>query len=97
MADDNEALVNALNTIVERLDLLIAMNVPPVGSVADGLGETERAVFELCDMSNTAEEIAKKVGKTKHNVEVRLSSLRKKGLVVSVKAGERLVHARTRG
>ena len=97
MADENEALVNALNTIVERLDLLIAMNVPPVGSVADGLGGTERAVFQVCDMSHTSEEIAKKISKTKNNVEGKLSSLRKKGLVRTLKAGQRIVHARTRG
>jgi len=93
----NDGVVERLDGVIERLDLLIALAVPPVGPEAEPLGKVERAVLELCDMRNSTDDIANRVGKTKHHVEVALSHLRKKGLVTTVRSGGRVVHVRVGG
>jgi predicted ArsR family transcriptional regulator len=92
-----DQVVERLDGVIERLDLLIALAIPAVGPEADLLGKVERAVLELCDMRNTADQIANRIGKNKHHVEVALSQLRKKGLVTTVRSGTRVVHARVGG
>jgi transcription initiation factor IIE alpha subunit len=89
-----DPIVERLDGVIERLDLLIALAIPAVGPEADSLGKVERAVLDLCDMRNTTDQIANRTGKNKHHVEVALSQLRKKGLVTTVRSGAGVVHAR---
>jgi hypothetical protein len=93
MPDNGGPIIERLDAIIERLDLVLFSNIPPVDMSAD-LGAVERAVLELCDMQHTSEEIGTRIDKKKHHVDVTLSNLRKKGLARSIRSGGRVVHLR---
>ena len=83
-----------LEAIVDRLNILIELSVPPPKT--EGMGKTEAKVLELCDMKNTVDDMMKKLKKTRNVIDVRLHSLRKKGLIRSIKLGKKTYYVRTR-
>lgn len=91
-----QVILEKLDQIVEHLGLLINLSIPPPDAQKSGLSGTERQVFELCDMKHTTDNIAHKLNKNKHNIEVTLTNLRKKGIVQSVKIGKKAYHVRVR-
>lgn len=83
-----------LEAIVDRLNILIELSVPPPKT--EGLGKTEAKVLELCDMKHIANDMMKKLKKTKNLIDVTLHNLRSKGLIRSIKVGKKTYHVRTR-
>ncbi len=96
MADKTDLLVQRLDAILERLDMLLVCAVPPLADAKGELGKVESAILGLCDLQHTCEEIAARIGKGKNHVEVTLTKLRRKGLVRSVKSNGRVVYLRSR-
>ena len=95
MEEELRIVAEKLDQVIERLDLLVILNIPPARLAGGGAAAAEQEVLQLCDMGNTAEGIAKKLRKSKHSIENLLSSLRKKGLVVSARREGDTVYART--
>jgi hypothetical protein len=95
MADKTDPLIQRLDAIVERLDMLLICLVPPLADPKGELGKVESAILGFCDMQHTCEDIAARIGKSKHHVEVTVSTLRKKGMVRNVKTNGRLVYLRS--
>ena len=87
-------MLEKLEEIVDRFDILIELSVPPLNT--EGLGKTEAKILELCDMKHTANDMKKKLKKTKNLIDVTLHKLRSKGLIRSIKVGKKTYHVRTR-
>jgi len=83
-----------LEAIVDRLDILIELSVPPPKT--EGMGKTEAKVLELCDIKHTANDMMKKLKKTRTLIDVTLHNLRSKGFIRSVKVGKKTYHVRTK-
>jgi hypothetical protein len=83
-----------LGQIVDRLNMLIELSVPPPKT--EGLSKTEAKVLEMCDMKNTANDMMKKLQKTRNAIDITLHNLRSKGLIRSIKVGKKTYHVRTR-
>ena len=91
-----QAALERLEQIAERLELLVALSIPPPDAEKFGLSGVEKQAFELCDMRHTADDMAKKLNKRKGHVEVTLTRLRKKGVVQSIKIGKKAYHVRVK-
>lgn len=83
-----------LEEIVDRLNVLIELSVPPLKT--EGLGKAEAKVLELCDMKHTANDMMKKLKKTRNMIDFTLHKLRDKGLIRSIRIGKKKYHVRTR-
>lgn len=92
---DDTRLLDRLDRIVERLDLLLLLSVPPFNPEVVKLGPTESYILDLCDLQHTTEEMVAILKKSRNAVDTTLSGLRKKRLVRSLRIGSRTVHART--
>lgn len=90
-----QAALEILEQIAERLELLVALSIPPPDAEQFGLSGVERQVFELCDMRHTADDIAKKLNKRRGHIDVTLTGLRKKGRVRSLRIGKKTYYVRT--
>ena len=80
-------LVEALQQISQRLDVLIQLSIPRRGLQPAKIGPTEMAVLELCDMTNTIADMTKKLRKQNSHITKTLTILRQKRLIASVKLG----------
>lgn len=81
-------------SLVQRLDTLISLMVPPLSHFEDVAGGLQHQVLALCDHEHTAADIQKATGKSGGHVSKELSVLRSKGLVKTVRRGDRIVHIR---
>lgn len=91
-----QAMLDRLGEMVERLDILIELSIPPMNLEGLKLGEVEKSILELCDLKNTADDMASKLGKTTTHIHKTLSGLRDKNLIKSLKIGEKTFYIRTR-
>lgn len=87
-------LLEKLDEIVDRLNLLVELAIPPLNIEGLKLGPVEKNVLELCDMKHTRQEMASKLKKSLDVIDHRLSKLKKKGLIKSVKIGEEIFYLR---
>lgn len=87
-------MLEKLEEIVDRFDILIELSVPPLKT--EGLSKTEAKVLELCDMKHAAKDMMKKLKKTRNMIDVTLHKLRRKGLIRSIKLGKKTYFVRTR-
>ncbi len=55
-------------------------------------GSIENQVYELCDGTNTTQEIAVKIQKSSEYAGAVISTLKRKGLVKAVESGEKKVY-----
>lgn len=94
MARKEQQAVAADDPVVERLDILIALLMPAASKYGGQLGALQSEILALCDYNHTTEEICKAVKKTNNHVNKELSLLRSKGMVKTVRRGERSVHIR---
>jgi hypothetical protein len=85
-----EEMMNLLRGIEEKLDTLV--NFQRTLMPKPKLGKEEKKTLKLCDRKNTIADMVAKTGKTSNNVKVTLTSLRKKGLIRSVKIKNKLVY-----
>ena len=90
------SLLGKMDRIVERMNILVELSIPPTTLEGLKLGGVERAILELCDLKNTAEDKANKLGKTTTHVHKTLSGLRDKNLIESLKVGDKTYYMRTR-
>ena len=85
---------NLLKQLIERMDILITLNIPPYNSEKYPIGGFAAEVLKLCDAENTAEDIVKKTGKKRNQVDVNLSKLRGMGLIKSITKNNRVFYLR---
>lgn len=83
-------MMNLLGSIEEKLDTLV--NFQRTLLPKPRLGKEEKKILKLCDRKNTIAAMVTKTGKTSNNVNVTLNSLRRKGLIRSVKIKNNLVY-----
>jgi len=83
-----------LDEIVERLNILVDLSVPPLNIEGLKLGEVERQILELCDLKNTREDMASKLGKNLKHIDKTLTGLRNKGLIRSLKIAGKTCYIR---
>ena len=86
-------LIGLLRNIDDKLDTLV--NFQRTLMPKPKLGKEERRIFKLVDRKNTIADIMAKTGKSRNDVKVTLTRLRKKGLVRSIKIKSRLVYEKT--
>lgn len=96
-ADVERMLLQRLDEIVERLDLLVELSIPSPKTESVRLSKREQAVYALCDMQHERREMAKTLGKSPNLVSVTLDALKKKGLVRSMSVAGRTCYLRLRG
>src|SRR5437762_3344329 len=84
-----------LSDIIERLDTLVLLLLPPQPSSLGVNGDSlVSQILSFCDYNHTTEEIVAATKKNTSHVAKELSLLRTKGLVKTVKRGNRSVHVR---
>jgi len=83
--------------IVQRLDLLIQLSIPPPETGRTQLTQLEHAVYGLCDLQHSRKEIAKTLKKSSNLVSVTLHRLKKKRLIRSARFADRTCYLRLRG
>jgi hypothetical protein len=83
-------MITLLGSIDEKLDTLV--NFQRTVMPKPKLGKEEKKILRLCDRKNTIADMATKTGKTENNMKVKLTQLRRKGLIRSVKIKNRLVY-----
>lgn len=86
--------VSTLNDVCDRLDVLIALFLPPSIKNTDILKGLALEIFKLCDYEHTTDEIRIAVGKSSNHVLKELSLLRSKGRIRTVRRGAKQVHVR---
>lgn len=94
LADENAP---SLDDVVDRLDTLIAVLMPPAGDSRGAATGLAADILTLCDHEHENEDITQAVGKSSNHVKKELSLLRTKGLIKTVRRGDRQVHVRVRG
>jgi len=87
-------VVERLDGLIERLDILVTLSVPPLNIEGLKLGEVEKQVLELCDLKNTREDMASKLRKNLKHIDKTLSGLRDKGLIRSLKTSGKTYYVR---
>lgn len=80
--------------IVERLEALLQLCLPPVPKTAKETVETK--VLRLCNFQNTREEISKTLKISFNQLDVTLNGLRKAGKIVSLQRDGTTVYIRLR-
>ena len=83
-------MIKSLKSIDCKLDILIKLqraNMPK-----PTVGKEEKKILKLCDRKHAIEDIMKETGKKRHNFEVVLANLRKKGLIRSVRKEGKTVY-----
>lgn len=95
MTSFEKAMLEKLEQIVERLNILIELGIPEFKIEGLKLGSVEKVVLKLCDLKHTRKEIVKKTRKTENQIDVTLNNLRRKKLIKSLKIGNKTFYVRT--
>lgn len=90
--NQHQELMSVLNSIEQKLSILIALQKLSIKR-PEVSGE-EKIILNLCNMKNSVEDIIKTTNKTRTNVEVTLSHLKKKGLIKSTKINNKVVYGK---
>lgn len=84
-----------LKQIIERLDILISLNIPPFKEEEYPKGFAID-LLKLCDGENTTHDIVKKTGKSRNQVDVTLNKLRNLNLIKSISKDNKTYHIRVK-
>lgn len=87
-----KAFTKILNSIDNKLSILI--NLQSITRKIPDLGKEEKSVLKLCNGKNSVEDMTKVTDKTRKNVEVTLSHLKKKGLIRSTQINKKTVYVK---
>jgi Fic family protein len=87
----NEDLTRQL---IERIDILVSLNIPPYSEGKYPVKGIANDLLKLCDAENTAQDMVKKTGKTRNQIDVNLTKLRNKGLIRSVTKDKKTYYVR---
>ena len=90
--EQTDKLLKSLKRIESKLDMIVRLQKATMPK--PNITKAEKEILKLCDKKHTIQDIIKKTGKTKTNVETLLSNLRKKVLIKSVKIGDKIVYKR---
>jgi uncharacterized protein YdcH (DUF465 family) len=85
-------LIDLLKSIDDKLDTLV--NFQRTLMPKPKLGKEEKKILKLCDRKNTIDDMMTKTAKSRNDVKVTLTRLRKKGLIRSTKVKNKLVYER---
>lgn len=83
-------LINLVKNIDDKLDTLV--NFQRTLMPKPKLGTEEKKILKLCDRKNAIDDIMTRTTKSRNDVKVTLTRLRKKGLIRSVKVKNKLVY-----
>jgi DNA-binding transcriptional ArsR family regulator len=86
-----------LQKIIERLDALVAINMPNADAIGSEMRGLPGEVYKLCDFENTVEDMVRKLGKSRNQIDVTLSKLRSRGLIKSVQKDNKTCYVRIGG
>jgi len=94
LLDDKQfkQLIVALKDINGKLSILISLHKS--STKPPKLGEEEKIILKLCNGKNSNEDMAKATNKTKNNIKVTLTHLRKKGLIRTSKINKKTVYVK---
>ena len=87
-------LMSRLESIDGKLNLIVRFIKTSIPKPT--VSGEENKILSLCNQKNTLDEMVKKTGKSKNNVNVTLTRLRNKGLIESEKVKGKLVYKRIR-
>ena len=90
--DLNKQMLNSLKSIDAKLSILISLQKSSGKPVT--LGNEEKVILKLCNNKNSVEDMTKITNKTRKNIEVTLSHLKKKGLIRSTKTNKKMVYVK---
>ncbi|MCD6240818.1 hypothetical protein J7K27_04765 [Candidatus Bathyarchaeota archaeon] len=91
----SDALENIQDILEEIRSLIVLINQDKLEKVKEKLlkpGSIKEKIYNMCDETKTAEEIAQSLGKEVNYVRSYLSILRREGLIRNVKKDGKLVY-----
>ena len=91
----SDALENIQGILEEIRSLIVLINQDKLEKVKEKLlkpGSIKEKIYNMCDETKTAEEIAQSLGKEVNYVRSYLSILRREGLIRNVKKDGKLVY-----
>jgi hypothetical protein len=97
MSNTEREHLQRLDSIIQRLDVMIGLLIPPSKSSTVKLGKLEQAVYSLCDMQHTRRDMAASLNKTLNLIDVTLNGLKNKGLVKPIEIEDRTCYIRLKG
>ncbi|TKJ17580.1 hypothetical protein CEE44_03540 [Candidatus Woesearchaeota archaeon B3_Woes] len=83
-----------LKQMIERMDILINLGIPPFSPEKYPVSGLSCDILKLCNAENTVEDIIKKTGKNRNQVDVNLSKLRRLGLIKSITKDGKIYYLR---
>ena len=88
-------MMDKIEDIKEQLDIIISLMIPQFSKDKYDLKEgTQLDVLELCDLSNTQQDMVEKLKKTRKAIEMSIEKLKKKNLIKSIKRKDKTVYLR---
>ena len=74
-----------LKQLVERMDVLIRLNIPQYDESNYGMKGLALEILELCNFENSRDDIIQKLKKSEQQIDNNISKLRKAGFIITVK------------
>jgi len=90
--EQDKQVLKVLKNIDTKLSILISLQKSSVKPST--LGKEEKSILKLCNNKNSVEDMTKATNKTRKNVEVTLSHLKKKGLIRSTIINKKMVYVK---
>ena len=85
-------MLKVLKDIDSKLSILISLQKTTVKPPK--LGTEEKEIMKLCNGKNTVKDMLKITGKTRNNVEVIISRIKKKGMIRSTTINKKTVYVK---
>lgn len=85
-------LIQVIRSLENKLDTLVTVTKRSVPKLT--VSGEEKNILKLCNKQNSIDDMISKTGKTRNNIKVTLTHLRKKGLIKSVKMKGKLVYVK---
>ena len=85
-----------LKQLIERMDILIGLSIPKYDKASSPFGGFAAKVLEYCDSENTVQDIVRKTGKNRSQVDNNLSKLRNENLIKSITKDNKTYYIRLR-
>ena len=95
MSKDSGSLQSIKDLLEQIKSILVLSNQKQIEEAKESLlpqGSLKRAIYDLCDGTNTTHTIAQTLQKDETSVRARLSVLRREGLIRSAEKGGNQVH-----
>ena len=89
---DDAGLLSILTEISFLLEALVKISIPSSNNV--NLTGEQKTVYELCNLTNSIQDIAQALEKSESQIRKTLIRLKRKGLVIPVNRGKKAYYCR---